>query len=320
MGTLDPPLTLALVGATATGKTALAEALAAELDGEVICADSRQVFRELEIGTGKPTREERGARPHHLFEALTLEQRPTAGWYGRAAQAVRAEVRARGRLPLLVGGSGLYLRAAQRGLAPSPPRHAEVRARLEAELAEQGPEALHARLKELDPAAARRIAPRDRQRILRALEVERVSGRPLTWWLAQPPPVAQEERWLLLELELPAAELDRRIATRTRWMLDHGLPEEVQGLLAAGLGNALRALRAVGYDETLDWLAGLIDRQAAEARIDLRTRQLAKRQRTWFRHQVDAHRLDARAPLEMLRAQALEWWQGAIASRDPSAR
>ena len=320
MGRLDPPLTLALVGATATGKTALAEALAADLAGEVICADSRQVFRELEIGTGKPTREERGERPHHLFEALTLEQRPTAGWYARAARRVRAEVRARGHLPLLVGGSGLYLRATQRGLAPSPSHDAAVRARLEAELAEQGPEALHGRLAEVDPAAARRIAPRDRQRILRALEVERVSGRPLTWWLAQPAPAAPEERWLLLELTLPSAELDRRIATRTRWMLDHGLPEEVQGLLAAGLGEALRALRAVGYDETLDLLAGLIDREAAEARIDLRTRQLAKRQRTWFRHQVDAQKLDARPPLEVLRAQALDWWRGEIGSRDRSAR
>src|SRR5262249_52483009 len=157
-----------------------------------------------------------------------------------------------------------------------------------------------------DPAAARGIAPRDRQRILRALEVERVSGRPLSWWLGQPAPAAQEERWLLLELELPAGELDRRIATRTRWMLDHGLPEEVGGLRSAGLGDALRDLRAVGYDETLDLLSGLIDRETAEARIDLRTRQLAKRQRTWFRHQVDAHRLDARSPLEVLRAQALE--------------
>jgi len=317
----DPPLTLAVVGATATGKTALAEALAAELSAEVICADSRQVFGELEIGTGKPTPRERAQAPHHLFEALTLEQRPTAGWYGRAAGTVRAEVRSRGRLPLLVGGSGLYLRAAQGGLAPAPPRDPEVRAQLEAELATQGPQALHARLAQVDPAAAGRIAPRDRQRILRALEVEQLSGRPLSWWLAQPAPAAAKERWLLLELELPTTELDRRVTARTRWMMDHGLSEEVQGLLDAGLGQALRDLRAVGYDETLDLLSGAIDRETAESRIDLRTRQLAKRQRTWFRHQTVTHRLDGRAPLEVLRAQALDLWRDELASRrDLSAR
>ena len=305
MDPLDTPV-LAVVGATATGKTALAETLASELGAEVICADSRQVFRELEIGTGKPTPEERAGRPHHLFDALSLEDRATAGWYGRVSAAARSEVRSRGALPLLVGGSGLYLQAARQGLAPAPRPDAAMREELRQELAARGPEALHAQLAEVDPVAARRIAPRDGQRIVRALEVERLSGRPLTWWLAQPPVGLTPERWVLLELTLPATELDARIATRTRWMLTHGLPEEVRALAQAGRTPALRRLRAVGYDETLDLLDGTIDREAAEGRIDRRTRQLAKRQRTWFRHQVRAHPVDALLPLARQRALALD--------------
>jgi tRNA dimethylallyltransferase len=302
----DLPLVLGVVGATATGKTALAETLAGKLGAEVICADSRQVFRELEIGTGKPTREERAGRPHHLFDALSLEDRATAGWYGRASAALRDELRGRGALPLFVGGSGLYLRAAQQGLAPAPPEDPLLRARLRDELAAHGPEALHAQLAAVDPVAARRIGPRDRQRIVRALEVERASGRPLTWWLSQPAAERSRERWLLLELELPAKELDARISARTRWMMSQGLLEEVRALVRAGHGDALRRLRAVGYDETLDLLEGAIDRPTAEARIDRRTRQLAKRQRTWFRHQAKTEPLDARLPLETLREQALD--------------
>ena len=300
-----PLRVLAVVGPTATGKTALAEALASALGAELICADSRQVFRELEIGTGKPTAEARAARPHHLFDALSLTQRPTAGWYARAAAAARDEIRARGKTPLFVGGSGLYLRAAQQGLAAAPPEDRMVRGRLREELTALGPEALHSRLAEVDPVAARRIAPRDRQRIVRALEVEEVSGRPLSWWLAREHAAPSAGRWLLLMPELPSAEQDARIAARTRWMFSHGLLEETRALVEAGHREALRALRAVGYDEALDLLECTIDRATAEQRIDRRTRQLAKRQRTWFRHQAKTQTLDARLPGDRLLAQAL---------------
>src|SRR5262252_1462792 len=149
-----PPRTLAVVGATATGKTALGETLADRLDAEIVCADSRQVFRELEIGTGKPTQRARAQRPHHLFDALALGERPSAGWYGRAATAAHAAIAQAGRVPLLVGGSGLYLRAAEHGLSDEPPHDPERRARLHAELEAVGPEALHARLRALDPETA----------------------------------------------------------------------------------------------------------------------------------------------------------------------
>jgi tRNA dimethylallyltransferase len=297
------PRAIAVVGATATGKTALGEALADALGAEVVCADSRQVFRELEIGTGKPAPTERAARPHHLFDALALGERASAGWYARACAAAREAVRARGRVPLLVGGSGLYLRAAERGLAPEPPHDEAVRARLRAEVEALGPEALHARLAALDPDAARRLAPRDRQRVTRALEVIEAGGKPLSWWRERQSRSPASETWTLLELVLDPAALRERIAQRTRWMFDHGLAEETRALLAAGHREALVALRAVGYDEALAWVEGRIGRAAAEARVNLRTAQLAKRQRTWFRHQAEALRLEveglgARALLE----------------------
>jgi len=286
------PLRVALVGATATGKTALAEALARQLNAEIVCCDSRQVYAELEIGTGKPSPAERAARPHHLFEALRVGQPASAGWFARAAAEACAAIEARGRVALLVGGSGLYLRALQEGLAPTPPHDPEVRERLRHELAAMGPEALHVRLAAVDPAAAARIAPRDRQRIARALEVFETSGRPLSWWQGHPAAGVGAADWIVLEIVVAPAELRPRIARRTAWMFENGLVEETRSLAAAGADDALRRLRAIGYDEALDLLAGRLDRPGAEARINLRTAQLAKRQRTWFRHQADAVRLE----------------------------
>ena len=288
---MSAPRVVAVVGATATGKTDLGEALAGALGGDVVCADSRQVFRELELGTGKPTPAERASRPHHLFDALELGQRPSAGWYAREVGAACAALHAHGRTPVLVGGSGLWLRAAQHGLSGEPPHDDAVRARLQAELEHAGPEALHARLALADPATAARLSPRDRQRITRALEVHEASGHPLSWWHARRGEPAVAGEWRVFELSSAPTALDQRIAHRTRWMFDSGLVEETQALVAAGKAAALRALHAVGYDEALELLAGRLGREAAEARTNLRTRQLARRQRTWFRHQVEAVRL-----------------------------
>jgi tRNA dimethylallyltransferase len=284
---------IAVVGATATGKTALAERLARTFDAEVVCADSRQVFAELEIGTGRPTPAERVARPHHLFGTLHLGQHASAGWYARAAAEACDGIRARGRMALLVGGSGLYLRALREGLAATPPHDAVVRARLRAELVARGAPALHERLAIVDPAAAARLAPRDGQRVSRALEVFETTGRPLSWWHARPSRPAPAVVWKVIEVTVEPGELRRRIARRTAWMLDHGLVEETRALLVAGHGEALRALRAIGYDEATAMIAGRLDRAAVESRVNQRTAQLAKRQRTWFRHQIEAVRLDA---------------------------
>ncbi len=285
-------IVVAIVGATATGKTGVSEALARGTGGEIVCADSRQVFRELEIGTGKPSPAERAALPHHLFEALALGERATAGaWALRAAEACRG-IRARGRRPILVGGSGLYLRALQQGLAAEPPHDPALRERLRAEAIAGGRD-LHARLAARDPVTAARLDPHDIQRVMRALEVVEASGRPLSWWHEQPRTPPLEAEWRVFEITLGVRENDRRIAERTGWMLEQGLVAETAALLAAGHEPALRALHAVGYDEVLAEIAAEIARPETLARIVLRTRQLAKRQRTWFRNQVEAERLDA---------------------------
>ncbi len=284
---------VAIVGATATGKTDLAEDLADAIGGEVVCADARQVFRELEIGTGKPTPGQRARRPHHLFDALALGERATAGTWARLAAATCEALLGRGVTPVLVGGSGLYLAALMRGLHAEPPHDPAVRARLVAERDALGPEALHARLATLDPATAARLEPRDGQRIVRALEVAEASGRPLAWWRSQSARRGFPADWRVLEVTCPPCELARRIERRTRAMFEGGLVEEAHALLEGGLGDALAALRAIGYDEAVALLAGRIGVEEARTRTDQRTRQLAKRQRTWFRHQVEAPRLDA---------------------------
>lgn len=292
---------IALVGCTATGKTAVAERVAAELNGEVVCADSRQVFRELDIGTGKPSREERARLPHHLFASRTVAAyapdadeagpesvRATAGWYARAAREVCAGIHARGRVPVLVGGSGLYLGAARNGLAPTPEVDPEVRVRIARQLAAEGPAGMHARLVERDPEGARTVRASDPQRVSRALEVLESTGKSILWWRERPANAAVDGEWITLQLVMEPGALRQRIEHRTRWMFEHGLIEETRALTERGLGPALERLRAIGYDEALALSAGRLDRAAAEERTRLRTNQLAKRQRTWFRHQLDS--------------------------------
>ncbi len=284
---------IAVVGATATGKTALAAALARAFPAEIVCADSRQVFVELEIGTGRPTPAERAAHPHHLFATLHLGQHASAGWYAAVAGEVCDDIRGRGRTPLLVGGSGLYLKSLREGITATPPHDPAVRDRLRVEIEAHGPEALHARLAQVDPASALRLAPRDRQRISRALEVHELTGKPLSWWHARPSRGDSEVIWTVIEVVVEPDELRRRIAERTRWMFAHGLVAETRALLEAGHGDALRSLRAIGYDEAMEVIAGGLAPAEAVTRVDQRTAQLAKRQRTWFRHQIEAVRLDA---------------------------
>jgi len=293
---------VALVGATATGKTDLAEALAGAIGGDVVCADSRQVFRELEIGTGKPTPVQRAARPHHLFDALSLGAHASAGWYARAAGETCEALLARGTTPVLVGGSGLYLRALMHGLHAQPPRDEAIRDRLQAELAERGSEAMHARLALVDAETAGRVHPGDPQRVLRALEVFESSGRAQSSWHARATREGLAADWRVLELTSLPRELSIRIERRTHAMFETGLIEETRALLAAGHREPLEALHAIGYDEAMAVLAGTLDRAAAEERTSQRTRQLAKRQRTWFRHQVEAARLasDGRDAAELL--------------------
>ncbi len=289
------PTVLALVGATATGKTAVAEWIAARFGCDVVCADSRQVFRELSAGTGKPDPESLSRRPHALFDALSVGERASAGWYARAAGETCRAILARGGTALLVGGSGLYLEALMTGLAPEPPHDPALRAQLAEEGSRLGTPALHARLRALDREAADRLRPTDTQRVQRALEVVLAGGRPMAWWRAQAARGALEADWRLAELRVPPAALAARIEARTRAMFDGDIVRETEALVESGREHDLRALRAVGYDEALECVCGRMDRAEAVARTNARTRQLAKRQRTWFRHRVAAARIDASA-------------------------
>lgn len=282
---------LVIAGATATGKTAVGEWLAERLGATIVCADSRQVFRELNIGTGKPTTAELAALPHALFDALSLEQRPSAGWYAETAATALRSIGAAGGVALLVGGSGLYLRALMSGLSAEPPRDAALRLKLEAEAAELGPRPLHRRLSELDPARAGTLAATDTQRILRALEIVESSGHTTAWWRKQPSIPGFDADWTTVEVTLEGEELFQRIEARTRAMFESGLIGETQTLVAGGHEAALARLRAVGYDEALDLLHARLTLEQAEANTSLRTRQLAKRQRTWFRNQLEAVRI-----------------------------
>jgi len=277
---------IAIVGATASGKTDVGERVARELGGEVVCADSRQVFHQLDIGTGKPSVDERASLGHHLFDALSLGETASAGWYAGAVQAVCTSIWERGCTPVLVGGSGLYLRAAREGLAATPPPDPAVRARLMEEMELQGSEAMHTRLRSHDPETAARLQPRDRQRIVRALEVFEGTQRPLSWWHRQEHATPTGDDWHVFELCRDPEEIRIRIAERTTWMFRNGLVDEARELLVSEHTAALRRLRAIGYDEAIAWIEGQTTRDAAETTTNHRTAQLAKRQRTWFRHQM----------------------------------
>jgi len=277
---------LCLAGPTASGKTAVALALAERLPLEVISVDSALVYRGMDIGTAKPTPAERAAVPHHLVDILDPREAYSAAQFAADAGRLAAEVRARGRLPLLVGGTMLYFKALRDGLDAMPPADPAVRAALDEWAAAAGWPALHAELARVDPATAARLAPNDSQRIQRALEVWRVSGRPLSAWQRSGgrDAAVRQAAWPLLALEpLSRAWLHERIAVRFDAMLAAGFVDEVRALRARGdLHAALPAMRCVGYRQA--WAAldnGRLEQLPATGVAA--TRQLAKRQLTWLR-------------------------------------
>ena len=278
---------LALVGATGTGKTAVSLALARSLGAEIVCGDSRQLFRGLDAGTGKPTAGERAALAHHLFDELDPADAPSAGWYARRAAPLLQELAAGGRIPLIVGGSGLYLKALYRGLAPIPEVPAGVRRAIRDALAERGALALHAELAEVDPETAARLAPGDRQRVARALEVVRGTGRPLSSWLREraAAPLGGPERWRIVELHLARPALYRRLDARTRAFFETGLVAETRALLARGVPRDAPGLASLGYAQAAAYLLDGLPLGAAIERAQRHTRRYAKRQETWWRHE-----------------------------------
>ncbi len=291
------PVALVLTGPTGSGKSEWALRLAAELPIEIVSVDSAQVFRGMDIGTAKPSQAIRASVPHHLIDIRDPAERYSAGEFVRDAREALAAIQGRGRLPVLVGGTMLYLRALLRGMAVLPERSAPLRAELEAQAAEQGWAGLHAELARVDPQAATRIHRNDPQRIQRALEVYRLTGRPISEWQAATPAPAGDMRWLRFAL-VPtdrAAQLkalEHRLAT----MLDAGLLAEVRALYGRGdLHVELPAIRAVGYRQLWAHCAGSVTLEEASRQALLATGKLAKRQMSWLRGDSSFERLDPAA-------------------------
>lgn len=295
-----------LVGPTAIGKTAVAVALADHLPIEVVSADSRQVYRRLDIGTAKPTRRERTRVPHHGIDIAEPGERYSAGRYALEATEWIAEIRGRGRLPVVVGGTGLYVRALADGLFKEPPLEGGRRAALAAFTAGLSVSELVRWAARFDPG----FQGGGRQRAARAIEVALLSGYPLSWWQRTARAEAVIEPWYV-RLTVPRQVLHQRIAARSAEMVRRGLVEEVAAVLAEGHLAGAPGLDGIGVREAVEYLHGQRSRESIPEAITLATRQYAKRQETWFRHQLGrpARHLDATRPPDELAADIAAAWR-----------
>jgi tRNA dimethylallyltransferase len=283
-----------IAGPTASGKSAvalaLAEALAARGGAVIVNADSQQLYRDLRVLTARPSVADEARVPHRLYGIRDAAERCSAAAWCELARSAIAEAEGTGRVPIVVGGTGLYFRALTEGLSAIPAIPAAVRTAARARLAAIGPAALHRELAARDPVTAQRLEPGDRQRIVRAVEVIEATGRPLSAWQASGARSRGLAPQLALVLAPERAALHRRIAARFEAMLDNGAGDEVRALLARGLDPTLPAMKAVGVEALRAYLAGELDRAAAIAAGQAATRQYAKRQMTWFRHQMPGWR------------------------------
>jgi tRNA dimethylallyltransferase len=285
----NPPA-IFLMGPTASGKTALSVQLAKALDGEIISVDSALVFKGMDIGTAKPTMDERGGIPHHLIDILDPAESFSTGQFRNRALALMDDITRRGKIPILAGGTMLYFNALNSGLAVLPEANEAVRTQLDQDLERLGKEALHQRLAKIDPEAAARIHPNDPQRVQRALEVYEISGKPLTSFFTE----AQAQDIPYQRIKLIIAPQDRVIlhdiiARRFRQMLEQGFIEEVEALYQRGdLTDKMPSIRAVGYRQVWSYLQGEYDVETMTEKAIIATRQLAKRQFTWLRRETDA--------------------------------
>ena len=292
----DPPLLLVILGPTATGKSALAVRLAQSFGGEVVNADAMQVYRGLDIGTGKLPAAERGGIPHHLLDLADPCEPFSAGAFRARTLEVLDAVRGRGSRPLLVGGTGFYIRALLKDLAPVPAASIRMRQALNRLLDRRGAAVLHRWLKVLDPAAAGRIAPGDRQRLERALEVVFSSGRPLSSFFGGEMTAPDRFPALKLGLALPRELLRERVEARVRVMVARGWPEEVRRLLDSGVPVEAHSFKSIGYREMAGVVRGVLSVEDAIARTVTLTVRFAKRQTTWFRREEGIRWVDAADP------------------------
>ena len=276
-----------LAGPTAVGKTAGGIALAERIGGEIVALDSMTLYRGMDIGTAKPSLAERERVPHHLLDALEPHEDCSVAEYVERAEVVCRDILSRGRVPVFVGGTGLYLRALLRGIFEGPPADWEFRRGLEQEARDGGPDLLHRRLQEVDPPTAVRLAPADQRRVIRALEIHHLTGVPASQQQQQSPLPEDERPTHVYWLHPPRAWLHERINVRVEQMFAAGLVDEVRRLAEAPSGMSRTARQALGYKEVLEHLAGEHSLSETVDLIQRRTRQFAKRQHTWFRNLVE---------------------------------
>ena len=275
-----------LVGPTAVGKTKVSVQLAERLDAEIISADSRQIYKYLDIGTAKPDPETLVRVPHHLIDTLELDEEYTAGRFASDARRCIEEIFARERTPLVVGGAGFYIKALLEGLFEAPARDEEVRDNLKQRVRKEGIEPLYVEFQEIDPEYAEQVHPNDIQKVLRALEIYQVTGEPPSDHHEKEQPALQYP-WRMIGLRRDRQQLYERINRRVDQMISRGLVEEVQALLDRGYTGEENSLQTVGYQEILASLQGEIPLDEAVSEIKKHTRHYAKRQMTWFRNQHD---------------------------------
>jgi len=302
---------VAIVGPTASGKSALGVKLAERLGGEVVVCDSTQLYRGFDMGTAKPSFVERRGIPHHLLDVLGPKDEATAGGYRQLALQVLEELRRRKRVPVFTVGTGLYLRALLEGLADVPQRSEELRERLRASVEEYPPGHLHRLLKRLDPEAARKIAPADEQKLIRAVEVCILARKPISE--VHTTGRVPLEGWSILKVGLipPREKLNERIHARTDAMLEHGWMGEVQALLESGLSEDSKPFDFIGYRELRAVLRGEIALEKARESIQQATRRYAKRQLTWFRKEPGVRWFSGFGDDANVQASVFEWLQTA---------
>jgi tRNA dimethylallyltransferase len=313
---------LCLCGPTGTGKSRLAATIAERIGGEVVGCDALQVYRGLDAGTAKPTGAERARVPHWLLDVADPRRDYSLADYVRDADEAIASIVSRGRVPVIAGGTGMYLRGLLKGIVPAPPRNEELRRRLQGLHARFGAPRLHRWLASLDPASAVRIRPADTQRVVRAIELALASDA--TWsarlassgtWSAE----GERYRALKFGLDLPRAELAERLAARVDAFLEGGLAGEVERLLASGVPETANAFKAIGYREVLEARAAGRDPKSARDAIVVATRRYAKRQRTWFRKEPGIVWLDAGAGLDRLADTVIAAWRAFAAGEGASS-
>jgi tRNA dimethylallyltransferase len=293
-----------LAGPTASGKTALALELAGRLDAEIVSLDSMAIYRGMDIGTAKPSLSEQAQVPHHLIDLIDPHEEYSLADYVSAAESACTQITRRSRIPLFVGGTGLYLRGVLRGVFDGPPADWEFRESLETSASERG-DYLHQRLAEVDPVSAQRLHPRDHRRLIRAIEVHHITGRSLSSQHEHGPLPESDRPRNVFWIHPPRSWLHERINRRVDQMLEEGLIAEVEGLVGSRFSLSRTARQGLGYKEVIDHLEGRVDPAEMRDLIKRRTRQFAKRQHTWFRNLEECRAVDiegSESPAELATA------------------